>query len=128
MHSQPSRRTLEEGGKRKVEAAEDSWKQLETAAPEVIVMMMKTAVGWHIELEFDEDDNRTRAAALVRLPDGSEVRAHGYASRHPSDSNQPRVGEEVAGARALNELAMKLLTKAHDEIDEASGRTSYPLT
>ncbi|GHB71127.1 hypothetical protein GCM10010306_075990 [Streptomyces umbrinus] len=111
-----------------MEAAEDSWKQLETAAPEVIVMMMKTAVGWHIELEFDEDDNRTRAAALVRLPDGSEVRAHGYASRHPSDSNQPRVGEEVAGARALNELAMKLLTKAHDEIDEASGRTSYPLT
>lgn len=111
-----------------MEAAEDSWKRLETAAPEVIVMTMKTAVGWHIELEFDEDDNRTRAAALVRLPDGSEVRAHGYASRHPSDSNQPRVGEEVAGARALNELAMKLLTKAHDEIDEASGRTSYPLT
>jgi hypothetical protein len=111
-----------------VEAAENSWRQLETAAPEVIVMTMKTAVGWHIELEFDEDDNRTRAAALVRLPDGSEVRAHGYASRHPSDSNQPRVGEEVAGARALNELAMKLLTKAHDEIDEASGRTSHPLT
>ncbi|MCX4908383.1 DUF1876 domain-containing protein [Streptomyces sp. NBC_00878] len=89
---------------------------------------MKTAVGWHIELEFEEDDNRTRAAALVRLPDGNEVRAHGYASRHPVDSNQPRVGEEVAGARALNELAMQLLTKAHDEIDEASGRTSRPLT
>lgn len=63
-------------------------------------MTMKTAVGWHIELEFDEDDNRTRAAALVRLPDGSEVRAHGYASRHPSDSNQPRVGEEVAGCQS----------------------------
>ncbi len=56
------------------------------------------------------------------------MRAHGYASRHPVDSNQPRVGEEVAGARALNELAMKLLTKAHDEIDEVSGRTSHPLT
>lgn len=45
--------------------------------------MMKTAVGWHIELEFEEDNHRTRAAALVRLPDGNEVRAHGYASRHP---------------------------------------------
>ncbi|MFC8200628.1 DUF1876 domain-containing protein [Streptomyces sp. NPDC060006] len=89
---------------------------------------MKTAVGWHVELEFQEDDHRTRAAALVRLPDGSEIRAHGYANRHPSDSNQPRVGEEVAGARALNELAMTLLTKAHDEIDEASGRTSHRLT
>ncbi|MFJ1901070.1 MULTISPECIES: DUF1876 domain-containing protein [unclassified Streptomyces] len=90
--------------------------------------MTQTAVGWHIELEFEEDSHRTRAAALVRLSDGSEVRAHGYASRHPSDSVQPRVGEEIAGARALNELAMKLLTKAHDEIDEESGRTSYPLT
>lgn len=89
---------------------------------------MQTIVGWHIDLEFEEDTHRTRAAALVRLPDGTEVRAHGYASRHPSDPEQPRVGEEVAGARALNELAMKLLTKAHDEIDEASGRSSYPLT
>ncbi|GHK02510.1 DUF1876 domain-containing protein [Streptomyces sp. NPDC003753] len=91
-------------------------------------MSMHTAVGWHVELEFEEDDQRTRAAALVRLPDGKEVRARGYASRHRSDSNQPRVGEEIAGARALNELAMQLLTKAHDEIDEASGRTSHPLT
>lgn len=90
--------------------------------------MTQTAVGWHIELEFEEDSERTRAAALVRLSDGSEVRAHGYANRHPSDSEQPRVGEEIAGARALDELAMKLLTKAHDEIDEESGRTSHPLT
>ncbi|MFF3610445.1 DUF1876 domain-containing protein [Streptomyces sp. NPDC002580] len=87
----------------------------------------RTTVGWHVEMEFQEDDHRTRAAALLRLPDGNEVRAHGYASRHPSDANQPRVGEEVAGARALNELAMQLLTKAHDEIDTASGRTSHAL-
>jgi len=99
---------------------------LEAAVPEVIVMT-HTAVGWHVELEFEEDEQRTRAAALVRLPDGSEVRAHGYASRHRSDPNQPRVGEEIAGARALNELAMKMLTKAHDEIDEVSGRTSHSL-
>jgi hypothetical protein len=79
--------------------------------------MTRIAVGWHIDLEFEEDTS-----------DGTEVRAHGYASRHPSDADQQRVGEEIAGARALNELAMKLLTKAHDEIDEASGRSSYPLT
>ncbi len=89
--------------------------------------MMHTAVGWHVELEFQEDDRRTRAVAMVRLPDGSEVRAHGHASRHSSDPRQPRVGEEIAGARALNELAMRLLTKAHDEIDHTSGRTSHPI-
>ncbi|KOV62734.1 DUF1876 domain-containing protein [Streptomyces sp. MMG1121] len=89
--------------------------------------MMHTTVGWHIELEFVEDDQHTRAVAMVRLPDGSEVRAHGRASRHTIDSNQPRVGEEIAGARALNELAMHLLNKAHGEIDSASGRISHPI-
>jgi Domain of unknown function (DUF1876) len=92
------------------------------------MVMTHNPVGWHVELEFEEDNQHTRAAALVRLPDGSEVRSRGYASRHPADSNQPKVGEEVAGARALNDMATKLLTKAHDEIDDASGRTSRPLT
>ncbi|GAA3380168.1 DUF1876 domain-containing protein [Streptomyces racemochromogenes] len=89
---------------------------------------MKDAVGWHVDVKFDEDSERTRAAALVRLPDGSELRSHGYASRHPSDGNQPRVGEELAAARALGDLREQLLNKAHDEIDGASGRTSYPIT
>ena len=89
--------------------------------------MMQTTVGWHVELEFQEDETHTRAVAMVRLPDGSEVRAHGSASRHHTDANQPRVGEEIAGARALNELAMQMLTKAHSEIDTASGRTSHPI-
>ncbi|MDO0933840.1 DUF1876 domain-containing protein [Streptomyces sp. DG2A-72] len=89
--------------------------------------MMHTTVGWHVELEFLEDDTHTRAAALVRLPDGSEVRAHGHATRHHTDPNQPRVGEEIAAARALNELAMQMLTKAHTEIDAASGRSSHPI-
>ncbi|MFI6935625.1 DUF1876 domain-containing protein [Streptomyces sp. NPDC050287] len=89
--------------------------------------MTHSTVGWHIELEFQEDDQRTRAAAMLRLPDGTEVRTHGHASRHRIDPNQPRVGEEIAAARALNELAMQLLTKAHGEIDQVSGRTSHPI-
>jgi hypothetical protein len=92
-----------------------------------VIVMTHTAVGWHVELEFREDDQHTDAAALLRLPDGTELRAHGHATRHRIDANQPRVGEEVAGARALNELAMDLLSKAHGEIDEASGRTSHPI-
>ncbi|GAA0654376.1 DUF1876 domain-containing protein [Streptomyces thermocarboxydovorans] len=92
-----------------------------------MIVMKHTAVGWHVELEFREDDTHTRAVAMVRLPDGSEVRAHGHATRHHTDANQPRVGEEIAGARALNELAMQLLTKAHHEIDQASGRVSHPI-
>ncbi|MFD5147968.1 DUF1876 domain-containing protein [Streptomyces sp. NPDC058401] len=89
---------------------------------------MSTLVGWHVELEFAEEGDRTSAAALVRLGDGSEIRAHGYAMRHPSDPEQLRVGEEIAGARALMDIASQMLQKAHTEIDAATGRHSYPLT
>ncbi|MER7047899.1 DUF1876 domain-containing protein [Streptomyces jumonjinensis] len=88
---------------------------------------MQTLVGWHVEMEFREEGDRTRAAAMVRLADGTEVRGHGNAQRHPSDSEQLRVGEEIAGARALMDIASQLLQKAHGEIDEASGRTSHTL-
>ncbi|MGW6461668.1 DUF1876 domain-containing protein [Streptomyces sp. NPDC055078] len=88
---------------------------------------MKTLVGWHIETEFTEEGDRTRCASLVRLADGTEIRGHGTAQRHPSDAEQLRVGEEISGARALMDLASQLLQKAHTEIDEASGRVSRPL-
>ncbi|WP_441246832.1 DUF1876 domain-containing protein [Kitasatospora sp. McL0602] len=87
--------------------------------------MMHTLVGWHVELEFMEEGDRTKAAAMVRLPDGSEMRAHGFSTRHHADYPQPRVGEEVAGARALNELAMQLLTKAHGELKNAPAANDY---
>ncbi len=45
--------------------------------------MMHTLVGWHVEMEFQEEGDRTRAAAMVRLGDGTEFRAHGTANRHP---------------------------------------------
>ncbi|WP_370216859.1 DUF1876 domain-containing protein [Kitasatospora sp. GAS1066B] len=89
--------------------------------------MTKTLVGWHIELEFAEQGAHTRAAALVRLPDGRELRAHGDTSRHPADPEQLRVGEEVAAARALQDLVRQLLEKAHTEIDEVGPVPSYPL-
>ncbi|MDH6140519.1 hypothetical protein P3T35_002527 [Kitasatospora sp. GP30] len=64
---------------------------------------------------------------MLRLPDGRELRARGDTSRHPSDPEQLRVGEEVAAARALQELARQLLDKAHIEIDELGKVPSYPL-
>ncbi|MGI5402119.1 DUF1876 domain-containing protein [Streptomyces sp. CA-135486] len=88
---------------------------------------MQTLVGWHVEMEFKEDGDRTRAAAMVRLGDGTEIRGHGNAQRHHSDPEQLRVGEEISGARALMDIASQLLQKAHVEIDEASGRTSHAL-
>ncbi|MFJ1708276.1 DUF1876 domain-containing protein [Kitasatospora sp. NPDC088346] len=88
---------------------------------------MRTLVGWHVEMEFQEEGDRTKAAAMVRLADGTEVRSHGYSTRHRADAPQLRVGEEVAGARALNDLAMQLLTKAHDELKSGARTPDRPL-
>ncbi|MEU2156809.1 DUF1876 domain-containing protein [Streptomyces sp. NPDC019396] len=88
---------------------------------------METLTGWHVEMEFREDGDKTKAAAMLRLSDGTEVRGHGNASRHPADPGQLRVGEEIAGGRALKDIASQLLGKAHDEIEEATGRPAHPL-
>jgi hypothetical protein len=80
------------------------------------------AVGWHIEIEFDEDDKHTKAALLLRLPDGAELRARGHAMRNPADQPQPRIGEEIAAARALSDLTHQLLEKAATEISEVTHR------
>ncbi|MER5974410.1 DUF1876 domain-containing protein [Streptomyces sp. NPDC001922] len=81
---------------------------------------MQTITGWHVDMEFREVDNKTEAAALLRVQDGTELRAHGRANRHPDDPEQPRVGEEIAAARALNDLARQLLAKAGVEIEEVT--------
>jgi len=33
---------------------------------QMTAMQARTTVGWHVEMEFQEDDHRTRAAALDR--------------------------------------------------------------
>jgi len=33
---------------------------------QMTAMQARTTVGWHVEMEFQEDDHRTRAAALLQ--------------------------------------------------------------
>jgi hypothetical protein len=82
-------------------------------------------VGWHIEVEFQEDHTRTEAAARLRLRDGVELRAHGTARRNPDDPAQPQIGEEIAAARALSDLVHQLLDKAATQIEEATHKPAH---
>jgi len=58
---------------------------------------VQTVVGWHVEIEFDEDDTQANAALLLRLPDGVKLRGRGHAKRNPADQLQPRIGEGDRG-------------------------------
>jgi Domain of unknown function (DUF1876) len=78
---------------------------------------MPEVQAWTIELRFEEDPDRTHAIAVLRTPAGRELRGHGQARRNPVDRPVARIGEEVAGARALSNLAHELLEYAAGEIE-----------
>ena len=76
---------------------------------------------WTVEIVFHEDEDKTRADA--RLTGGPEtLQGWGRARRNPEDPDVPAVGEEVAAARALNDLAHHLLEQAAHRIESWEGR------
>jgi hypothetical protein len=80
---------------------------------------------WSIEVTFEEDDVRTDATARLRLPDGAEISADGHARRNPADPARPKIGEEIATARALSDLVHQLLDKAATEIEEVTDEPAH---
>ena len=84
---------------------------------------MKEANTWTVSITFSEHDDRTRADADL---EGAPVRLSGFGTsrRNPVDPNLPAVGEEIAAARALGDLAHHLLERAAHEIESWEG---YPV-
>ncbi len=73
-----------------------------------------------IELSLLEDADSTRADAVVRIGDRN-FRGYGRARRQPSDPGVPRIGEELATARALADLSHQLVHAAADNIEAIEG-------
>lgn len=80
---------------------------------------------WQVDVRFQEDENRTDATATLRLPDGAVFEAEGHARRNPADPVRPRIGEEIAAARALSGLVHQLLDRAADEIEEVTHQPAH---
>lgn len=75
---------------------------------------------WTVEIAFSEDADRTRADAVLTVGD---TRLHGWgrSRRNPSDPDVPKIGEEIAAARALADLSRQLLHEAADMIERREG-------
>jgi hypothetical protein len=82
---------------------------------------MQTEPTWHVDVAFSEDEDRTRADALLEFG-GQRFHGWGQAKRSPGDPNVPVIGEELAAARALSELSHQLLHAAAERIEVAEGR------
>ena len=77
---------------------------------------------WSVDIYLYEDEDATAANAVLRsdVPGALDVR--GEARRSPVDPNMPKVGDEVAVARALRRLADRLLEMASRDLSDAEGR------
>ncbi|HUG85581.1 MAG TPA: dsRBD fold-containing protein [Euzebya sp.] len=76
---------------------------------------------WTAEVTLQETEDWTVAVATLRMGD-AECSARGEAHRNPADPNVPRIGEELATARALGELSGKLLQESAKILEGALGR------
>jgi hypothetical protein len=81
---------------------------------------------WTIDIEIDEDAEVRRTCAEARLHTGdrTSMRGTGTSWRHPRDLDEPEIGDEVAVARALADLAEKLRAAAAGDIQGVSPETS----
>ncbi|MGH8966499.1 MAG: DUF1876 domain-containing protein [Actinomycetes bacterium] len=72
---------------------------------------------WTVQVNIDEQGDDTRADAVLSLDNKMELRGQGTSRRNPSDESEPRIGDELATARALSDLAHQLLATAASDIE-----------
>ena len=89
----------------------------------IAIQAVKT---WTVQVDVDEHEDRTRAVARLRTGQDQSLAGSGFARLNPADRNVPRIGDELAVARALSELSHLLLDVAAREIEQASGVPAHP--
>lgn len=85
---------------------------------------MTSIDSWPVEISLREEDGRTLAKAHLTAG-GVGMVGHGLARRNPSDQQVTQIGEEVAAARALSDLAHQLLGDAADQIESMTHERSH---
>ncbi len=84
---------------------------------------MAATEGGHVDKDLTlkihvmEDDTDTLAHAVLDLR-GDHFESVGKARRNPVDKPMPVIGEELALARALQDLAAQVTEAAHAKIEE----------
>lgn len=88
---------------------------------------MSTVDQWPIEITISETGRDTTAdARLLRPgPGGHGLNGHGMARRNPEDREVNEIGEEIAAARALSDLAHKLLSTAAGSIENITHERAH---
>ena len=86
---------------------------------------MAEAKHWTVDVHIDEHEERTRARARLHNRDETGLVGIGVARLNPADTNVPEIGDELAVARALSDLAHKLLEATVGDIETVTHRHSH---
>ncbi len=72
---------------------------------------------WTVQVMLNEDGDDTIADAALAVENKMQLHGRGTSRRNPRDELEPRIGDELAAARALSDLAHQLLAAAADDIE-----------
>lgn len=78
---------------------------------------MKEEKKWSVTIDIDEHDGRTRAKARLHAEGKPELVGVGLARLNPTDTDIPAIGDELATARALADLAHQLIDATAADIE-----------
>jgi hypothetical protein len=82
---------------------------------------MPVAKRWTVDIYLSEVTRngsvQTHADARLHTQDATDLRGHGHALKHPDDADVPEIGDELAAARALSDLANQLLVAAAEDVE-----------
>jgi len=86
---------------------------------------MSTGECWSVALTVQEHEGQTRAEARLDLGDDAHLLGHGAARRNPSDPNVLEIGEKIAMARALSDVAHMLLGSAAAQLEDITHQAAH---
>jgi len=80
---------------------------------------------WSIDIVIDEHEGQTRAEARLQSGAATKLSGVGLARLNPTDSDIPEIGDELATARALADLAHQLIEATADDIENVTKRPPH---
>jgi Domain of unknown function (DUF1876) len=79
---------------------------------------------WPVEISLREEERETRAEARL-TKEGIGMVGCGLARCNPDDREVTQIGEEIAAARALSDLAHRLLGFAAGQIEDITHKRAH---
>jgi hypothetical protein len=86
---------------------------------------VNTVGEWSVRLSVSERDGGTEAEVHLLMRQGADLTGHGSARRNPADQNVTKIGEELAVARALSDLAHRLLHLATADVETVTHERAH---